>query len=64
MHRDREMCHRNVSQMLETRKRRKKLALRNEKWGDPRGGRKGPGEKNMRERVSAPESRDFYQLCL
>lgn len=32
MHRDREMCHRNMSQMLETRKRRKKLALRNEKW--------------------------------
>lgn len=34
MHRDREMCHRNVSQR-ELRKRRKKLALRNEKWGDP-----------------------------
>lgn len=37
--------------MLEVRKRRKKLALRNEKWGDPGGGRKGWGDhvaENMR----------------
>ena len=45
MHRDREMSHRNMSQMLEARKRRKKLALRNEKWGNSGGGRKGAGER-------------------
>lgn len=35
----RQMCQKNISQMLQVRKRRKKLALRDEKWGYLGGGR-------------------------